>query len=144
VEYKRGEAMPEGLYEQGLWRELSTTPSSAAISPARGRVEMASVLADLIKEDEDRIMVIDLGPVDGGAEERIIFLGVHAHRAENNYRMIARCIQVGPGGPWGYKWPVLRKLPRRHTHLKKTLKELTKRSQWKSIAIRAFEILKLS
>jgi CRISPR-associated protein Cas2 len=47
----------------------------------RGRVEMATVLADLIREDEDRIMIIDLGPVDGRAEERIVFLGVHAHRA---------------------------------------------------------------
>jgi hypothetical protein len=46
-------------------------------------------------------MIIDPGPVDGRAEERIIFLGVHAHRAENYYRMIALCIQVGPGGPYG-------------------------------------------
>jgi CRISPR-associated protein Cas2 len=43
----------------------------------RGRVEMVSVLTDLMKEDEDRIMIIDVGPVDGRAEERIVFLGVH-------------------------------------------------------------------
>ena len=43
----------------------------------RGRVEMISVLTDLIKPDEDRIMIIDLGPVEGKVEERIVFLGVH-------------------------------------------------------------------
>jgi CRISPR-associated protein Cas2 len=42
-----------------------------------GRVEMASVLIDLIKEDEDRIMIIDMGLVDGRVAERIEFLGVH-------------------------------------------------------------------
>jgi CRISPR-associated protein Cas2 len=42
-----------------------------------GRVEMASVLIDLIDEEEDRIMIIDMGPVDGRVAERIEFLGVH-------------------------------------------------------------------
>ena len=42
-----------------------------------GRVEMASVLMDLIDEKEDRIMIIDMGPVDGRVAERIEFLGVH-------------------------------------------------------------------
>jgi CRISPR-associated protein Cas2 len=48
----------------------------------RGRVEMVSVLTDLIKPDEDRIMIIDLGPNDGRVEERIEFLGVHAVNVE--------------------------------------------------------------
>jgi CRISPR-associated protein Cas2 len=42
-----------------------------------GRVEMVSLLTDLIKDDEDRIMIIDMGPVDGRVAERIEFLGVH-------------------------------------------------------------------
>ena len=42
-----------------------------------GRVEMASALMDLIDEDKDRIMIIDMGPVDGRVGERIEFLGVH-------------------------------------------------------------------
>lgn len=42
-----------------------------------GRVEMASALMDLIDEKEDRIMIIDMGPVDGRVGERIEFLGVH-------------------------------------------------------------------
>jgi CRISPR-associated protein Cas2 len=54
-----------------------TIPSSAAISHTWGRVEMVSVLTDLIKDDEDRIMIIDMGPVDGRVAERIEFLGVH-------------------------------------------------------------------
>jgi len=41
-----------------------------------GRVEMSSVLIDLIDE-EDRIMIIDMGAVDGRVEEWIEFLGVH-------------------------------------------------------------------
>jgi len=37
---------------------------------------MSSVLIDLIDE-EDRIMIIDMGAVDGRVEEWIEFLGVH-------------------------------------------------------------------
>lgn len=48
----------------------------------RGRVDLVSVLTDLIKPDEDRIMIIDLGPVDGRVEERIEFLGVHTMKVE--------------------------------------------------------------
>ncbi len=42
-----------------------------------GRVEMASALMDLIDEKEDRIMIIDMGPVDGRVAERIEFIGGH-------------------------------------------------------------------
>ena len=48
----------------------------------RGRVDMISVLTDLIAPDEDRIMIIDLGPVEGRIEERIVFLGVHKEHIE--------------------------------------------------------------
>ena len=48
----------------------------------RGRVDMISVLTDLIAPDEDRIMIIDLGPVEGRIEERIVFLGVHDEHKE--------------------------------------------------------------
>ena len=43
----------------------------------RGQVEMIAVLTELIQPDEDRIMIIDLGPVEGRIEERIVFLGLH-------------------------------------------------------------------
>jgi CRISPR-associated protein Cas2 len=46
-----------------------------------GRVDMISVLTELIVPDEDRIMIIDLGPVEGRIEERIVFLGVHEEHA---------------------------------------------------------------
>jgi CRISPR-associated protein Cas2 len=38
---------------------------------------MQAALAELIKHDEDRIMIVDLGPVDGRVEDRIEFMGVH-------------------------------------------------------------------
>jgi CRISPR-associated protein Cas2 len=43
----------------------------------KGRVEMVAALTDLIKHDEDRIMIVDLGPSEGQIEGRIEFLGVH-------------------------------------------------------------------
>ena len=47
-----------------------------------------AVLTDLIAVDEDRIMIIDLGPVDGRVEERIEFLGVHAAKSEQEGKII--------------------------------------------------------
>ena len=44
----------------------------------KGRVELIAALTDLIKHDQDRIMIVDLGPADGGAMERIEFLGIRA------------------------------------------------------------------
>lgn len=42
----------------------------------KGRVEMIAELTDLMKQNEDRIMIIDLGPSEGSVENRIEFLGV--------------------------------------------------------------------
>lgn len=43
----------------------------------KGRVEMVAALTDLIKQTEDRIMIIDLGPAEGSVKRRIEFLGMH-------------------------------------------------------------------
>lgn len=43
----------------------------------KGRVELVVALSELIQHDIDRVMIIDLGPVDGKVAERIEFLGVH-------------------------------------------------------------------
>jgi CRISPR-associated protein Cas2 len=43
----------------------------------KGRVEMIVALTELIKHNEDRVMIIDLGPAEGSVERRIEFLGVH-------------------------------------------------------------------
>ena len=43
----------------------------------KGRVELTAALTEIIKHDEDRIMIVDLGPLDGRVEDRIEFLGVH-------------------------------------------------------------------
>ena len=48
----------------------------------KGRVEMVAALTDLIKQNEDRIMIIDLGPAEGSVEKRIEFLGVHPVQME--------------------------------------------------------------
>lgn len=53
----------------------------------KGRVEMIAALTGLIKHDEDRVMIIDLGPVEGMAEDRIEFLGVHSPK-EREYAII--------------------------------------------------------
>ena len=53
-------------------------PSWFRISLDRGRVELIAALTGLIKHDQDRIMIIDLGPADGGADDRIEFIGVRA------------------------------------------------------------------
>jgi CRISPR-associated protein Cas2 len=49
----------------------------------RGKVELIAALTEIIKHDEDRIMIVDLGPEDGRAEERIEFLGVHPSQTES-------------------------------------------------------------
>lgn len=43
----------------------------------KGRAELVVALSELIQHDADRVMIIDLGPVDGKVAERIEFLGVH-------------------------------------------------------------------
>ncbi len=48
----------------------------------KGKVEMMAVLSDLIKHDEDRVMIVDLGPLEGKVEDRIEFLGAHPNETE--------------------------------------------------------------
>jgi CRISPR-associated protein Cas2 len=42
---------------------------------AKGRVDMIEALDNLIKRDLDRVMIIDMGPEEGHAEDRIEFMG---------------------------------------------------------------------
>ncbi|MCK9565842.1 MAG: CRISPR-associated endonuclease Cas2 [Methanothrix sp.] len=49
----------------------------------KGKVELVAALTEIIKHDDDRIMIVDLGPLDGRAEERIEFLGVHPTQMES-------------------------------------------------------------
>jgi len=48
----------------------------------KGKVEMIAVLSDQIKYDEDRVMIVDLGPLEGKVEDRIEFLGAHPAETE--------------------------------------------------------------
>ena len=52
----------------------------------KGRVEMMAALTDLINHDQDRIMIVDLGPSDGTADERIEFIGVNSQDQESRER----------------------------------------------------------
>jgi len=54
----------------------------------KGRVELVAKLTELIKHDQDRIMIVDLGPSDGRATQRIEFLGVHATDPDSPRRAI--------------------------------------------------------
>jgi CRISPR-associated protein Cas2 len=54
----------------------------------KGRVEMVAALSELIEPEEDRVMIIDLGPVDGRVKERIEFLGMHAEQKEQDSKVI--------------------------------------------------------
>ncbi len=43
----------------------------------KGKVELMAALSEIVKHDEDRIMIVDLGPVDGRIDDRIDFIGLH-------------------------------------------------------------------
>jgi len=49
----------------------------------RGRVELIAALTEIIKHDEDRIMIVDLGTEDVRADERIEFPGMHPTHTES-------------------------------------------------------------
>jgi CRISPR-associated protein Cas2 len=50
----------------------------------KGKIELMATLTEIIKHDEDRIMIVDLGPLDGRVEDRIVFLGVHPPDTKRN------------------------------------------------------------
>jgi len=52
------------------------------LSP-KGKVELVATLTNTIKHDEDRVMIINLGPLEGEVDRRIEFLGI---RPEANDR----------------------------------------------------------
>lgn len=54
----------------------------------KGRVELVAALTDLIKHDQDRIMIVDLGPADGKVTQRIEFMGLHAKDPDKPQRAI--------------------------------------------------------
>ena len=54
----------------------------------KGKVEMVAALTDLINPDEDRVMIIDLGPKDGKVEERIEFMGIHRADMERKFIIV--------------------------------------------------------
>lgn len=47
----------------------------------KGKVELIAILSEIIKHDEDRVMIIHLGPLDGEVDRRIQFMGLR-HEVE--------------------------------------------------------------
>lgn len=43
----------------------------------KGKVELMAALTEIVKHDQDRIMIVDLGPLEGRVEDRIEFIGLH-------------------------------------------------------------------
>jgi len=41
----------------------------------KGRVELVGCIKEIINHSEDRVMIVDLGPVGGAVENRVTFLG---------------------------------------------------------------------
>lgn len=55
---------------------------------AKGRAELMTTLIDLIDPEEDRVMIIDLGPVAGKCLERIEFLGANPKQIERKFIIV--------------------------------------------------------
>jgi CRISPR-associated protein Cas2 len=53
------------------------------LSP-KGRVELVAALTNIIKHDEDRVMIINLGPLDGEVDRRIEFLGARPEMSDHS------------------------------------------------------------
>ncbi len=47
-----------------------------------------AALTELISVDDDRVMIIDLGPKDGRVEERIEFMGAHPSEMERKFIIV--------------------------------------------------------
>lgn len=48
----------------------------------KGKVELIACIAEVIDHSEDRVMIVDLGPVEGSVKERVTFLGKRPPRRE--------------------------------------------------------------
>ena len=49
----------------------------------KDKIELIAVLSEIIKHDEDRIMIIDLGFACGDVDNRIDLIGVHQEETLN-------------------------------------------------------------
>ena len=55
---------------------------------SKGHAELIEALDRLINHDEDRIMVVNLGPADGRVKNNIEFLGRHPQREKREALII--------------------------------------------------------
>ncbi|WFN36463.1 CRISPR-associated endonuclease Cas2 [Methanomicrobium antiquum] len=54
----------------------------------KDKIELIAILSEIIKHDEDRIMIIDLGFLDGYVDRRISLIGVHPEEDNNESAII--------------------------------------------------------
>jgi len=52
--------------------------------PLQGRVELVAAITKVIKNDEDRVMIVDVGPAERAIEKRVEFLGVKPLEMDHN------------------------------------------------------------
>lgn len=48
----------------------------------KGKAELVAILSDLVNHDEDRVMIVNLGPTGGRTESNILFIGHHPVKEE--------------------------------------------------------------
>jgi CRISPR-associated protein Cas2 len=68
---------------KGFGEPLHYSVFRCDLSP-KGRVELVAALTDIIKHDEDRVMIINLGPLEGEVDRRIEFLGVRPEMSDHS------------------------------------------------------------
>jgi len=50
----------------------------------KDKIELIAILSEIIKHDEDRIMIIDIGFLDGYVDRRIDLIGVHPQEIDDS------------------------------------------------------------
>ena len=59
---------------KGFGQALQYSVFACELSEAQ-RVRMVAALEELIQSDQDRVIIVDLGPAKGSASDRVTFLG---------------------------------------------------------------------
>jgi len=72
---------------ESIWSAFHYSVFRCDLNP-KGRVELVAALTDLINHDRDRIMIVNLGPSDGTANERIEFLGINSQDQESTRKAV--------------------------------------------------------
>ena len=61
---------------EGFGNRLQYSVFRCDLTP-QGKIELQARLDGIINHTEDTVMIVDLGPVDGNCEKRVVFMGRH-------------------------------------------------------------------